>query len=192
MHALGTHPRLAHLLLEGQRLGFGNLAADLAALLEERDPLPKDSGVDAEGRLEILKAWREKRGAGGADINALKRIDQLAASYRAKLGDTSSRQINAHTVGRLIAFAYPERIAGRRETSRERYKLASGRGVKLPQNDLLAGETWLAVAHMDAGVDKLTGLVAGQHHLNIEVRQLAEELLFRLVERLSHGSEQVA
>ena len=154
MHMLGTHPRLAHVLLEGQRLGFGNLAADVAALLEERDPLPRDSGVDAELRLEALHSWREKRGAYSADVNALKRLDQLAASYRAKLGDTSSRQIKAHTLGRLIALAYPERIAQQREASRERYKLANGRGVKLPQHDLLASETWLAVAHMDAGTDE--------------------------------------
>ena len=154
MHALGTHPRLAHLLLEGQRLGFGNLAGDLAALLEERDPLPRDSGVDAELRLNALNAWRQKQGSSGADMTVLKRLDQLAASYRAKLPNTSSRQIPAHTVGRLIALAYPERIAKRRDASRERYKLASGRGVKIPQHDLLASDTWLAVAHMDAGTDE--------------------------------------
>ncbi len=178
MHALGTHPRLAHLLLEGYRLGFGNLASDLGALLEERDPLPKDSGVDAELRLNALNAWRQKpssseatqarqvrfwgqdarhmnqSSSSGADIAVLKRLDQLAASYRAKLPNTSSHQIPAHTVGRLIALAYPERIARRREASRERYKLASGRGVKIPQHDLMADETWLAVAHMDAGTDE--------------------------------------
>jgi ATP-dependent helicase HrpB len=154
MHALGTHPRLAHLLLEGHRLGFGNLAADIAALLEERDPLPRDAGVDAELRLSALTSWREKRGSSGADATVLKRLDQLAASYRSKLPNTSSRQIPAHTVGRLIALAYPERIAQRREASRERYKLASGRGVKLPQHDLMMSETWLAVAHMDAGIDE--------------------------------------
>jgi ATP-dependent helicase HrpB len=154
MHALGTHPRLAHLLLEGQRLGFGHLASDLAALLEERDPLPRDAGIDAELRLNALNAWRQKQGSSGADIAVLKRLEQLAASYRAKLPNASSRQIPAHTVGRLIALAYPERIAKRREASRERYKLASGRGVKLPQDDLLASETWLAVAHMDAGTDE--------------------------------------
>ena len=165
MHALGTHPRLAHLLLEGHRLGFGNLASDLAALLEERDPLPRDAGVDAELRLNALNAWRQKQGSSearhmnhdsssGADANALKRLDQLAASYRAKLSNASSRQMPAHTVGRLIALAYPERIAQRRESSRERYKLANGRGVKIPQHDLMADETWLAVAHMDAGTDE--------------------------------------
>ncbi len=154
MHALGTHPRLAHLLINGHRLGFGNLASDLAALLEERDPLPRDSGVDAELRLNALNAWRAKQGSSGADMTVLKRLDQLAASYRAKLPNASSRQVPAHTVGRLIALAYPERIAQRRDASRERYKLANGRGIKLPQHDLLSGETWLAVAHMDAGTDE--------------------------------------
>jgi ATP-dependent helicase HrpB len=154
MHALGTHPRLAHLLLEGHRLGFGDLASDLAALLEERDPMPRDSGVDAELRLNALNSWRAKQGSSGADVNILKRLDQLAASYRAKLPNTSSRQIPAHTVGRLMTLAYPERIAKRRDSSRERYKLASGRGVKLPQHDLMADEAWLAVAHMDAGTDE--------------------------------------
>ncbi len=154
MHVLGTHPRLAHLLLEGHRLGFGHLASDLAALLEERDPMPRDAGVDAELRLNALNSWRQKQGSSGADISALKRLDQLAASYRAKLPNTSSRQIPAHTVGRLIALAYPERIAKRRDSSRERYKLANGRGVKTPQHDLMNDETWLAVAHMDAGIDE--------------------------------------
>ncbi len=154
MHAFGTHPRLAHLLLEGHHLGFGNLASDLAALLEERDPLPRDAGVDAELRLNALNAWRQKQGSSGADVVVLKRLEQLAASYRSKLPNTSSRPIPAHTVGRLIALAYPERIAKRREASRERYKLASGRGVKIPQHDLMADETWLAVAHMDAGTEE--------------------------------------
>jgi ATP-dependent helicase HrpB len=154
MHALGTHPRLAHLLLEGHRLGFGNLASDLAALLEERDPLPRDAGVDAELRLKALNSWRNKQVSSGADMAVLKRLDQLAASYRAKLPNALSRQIPAYTVGRLIALAYPERIAKRREASRERYKLANGRGVKIPQDDLMMSETWLAVAHMDAGTDE--------------------------------------
>ena len=154
MHALGSHPRLAHLLLEGKRLGFGNLASDLAALLEERDPLPKEAGVDAELRLSALNSWREKHGSSGADAHVLKRIDQLAASYRAQLGHPSSHQITGYTLGRLIALAYPERIAQRREASRERYKLANGRGVKLGQHDLMMSEAWLAVAHMDAGTDE--------------------------------------
>ena len=155
MHALGTHPRLAHLLLEGKRLGFAALACDLAALLEERDPLPRDVGADAMLRLEALRSWRMNQGSSGASMNALKRIDQLAASYRSKLEVRPDQtMLEPLTVGRLIALAYPERIAQQRTGTRERYKLASGRGVKLPSQDVLSNDPWLAVAHLDAGSDE--------------------------------------
>jgi ATP-dependent helicase HrpB len=155
IHALGTHPRLAHLLLEGKRLGFAALACDLAALLEERDPLPRDAGADAMLRLEALRSWRMNQGSSGANTNALKRIDQLAASYRSKLEVPANQGLlEPLTVGRLIALAYPERIAQQRTGARERYKLASGRGVKLPPQDVLSNDPWLAVAHLDAGSDE--------------------------------------
>ena len=160
MHALGTHPRLAHLLLEGKRLGFAALACDLAALLEERDPLPRDAGADALLRLEALRSWRMNQGSGGANTNALKRIDQLAASYRSNLEVQANQALpqppvlEPLTVGRLIALAYPERIAQQRTGARERYRLASGRGVKLPPQDVLSNDPWLAVAHLDAGSDE--------------------------------------
>ena len=143
MHGLGTHPRLAHLLLEGARLGFAALACDLAALLEERDPLPRDVGTDATLRLELLGSER-----GGA----WQRIRQLSQAYRSRLGDVAqSRAIIPSDVGRLIALAYPERVAQRRVASRERYKLSGGRGVTLPAGDTLSSEDYLAVAHLDAG-----------------------------------------
>jgi ATP-dependent helicase HrpB len=155
MHALGTHPRLAHLLLEGKHLGFAALACDLAALLEERDPLPRDAGADAMLRLEALRSWRNNQGSSGANVNALKRIDQLATSYRSKLEVSANQSLlEPFTVGGLIALAYPERIAQQRTGTRERYKLASGRGVKLPSQDLLSNDPWLAVAHLDAGSDE--------------------------------------
>jgi ATP-dependent helicase HrpB len=155
MHALGTHPRLAHLLLEGKRLGFAALACDLAALLEERDPLPREAGADAMLRLEALRSWRMNQGSSGANTNALKRIDQLATSYRSKLEVRPDQSIlEPLTVGRLIALTYPERIAQQRTGARERYKLASGSGVKLLSQDVLSNDSWLAVAHLDAGSDE--------------------------------------
>jgi ATP-dependent helicase HrpB len=155
MHALGTHPRLAHLLLEGKRLGFAALACDLAALLEERDPLPREAGADAMLRLEALRSWHTDQGSSGASTNALKRIDQLATSYRSKLEVQANQGLlEPLTVGHLIALAYPERIAQQRTGARERYKLASGRGVKLPPQDVLSNDSWLAVAHLDAGSDE--------------------------------------
>ncbi len=146
MHALGAHPRLAHLLLEGQRMGLGGLAADIAALLEERDPLPREVGADATLRLEALRSDHTP---------AVKRIRQLAGTYRGRLeGNAGTAASDAYTVGRLIALAYPERIAQRRDGSYERYKLSGGRGVRLMPSDPLSHESYLAVAHLDAGVDE--------------------------------------
>ncbi|HYQ37848.1 MAG TPA: ATP-dependent helicase HrpB, partial [Pseudomonas sp.] len=63
MAGLPAHPRLAHLLLRGQSLGLGALAADLAALLSERDIL-RGGGADLHSRLALLAG--ESRGPRGA------------------------------------------------------------------------------------------------------------------------------
>jgi ATP-dependent helicase HrpB len=65
--ALPAHPRLAHLLRRGAALGHGALAADLAALLEERDLLRGDHpfGSDLSARLDALRGFR-RDGRNGA------------------------------------------------------------------------------------------------------------------------------
>src|SRR5690606_31370432 len=59
---LALHPRLAHLLLRARPLGLGALAAALAALLSERDPLRAEgrpADVDLRLRLEIVRFPQE-------------------------------------------------------------------------------------------------------------------------------------
>src|SRR5690606_3739470 len=46
IHALPCHPRIAHMLLESKTIGRPGLATDIAALLEERDPLGREAGID--------------------------------------------------------------------------------------------------------------------------------------------------
>ena len=54
MAELAMHPRLAHMVLEGVRLGHGVVACHLAALLGERDILYAEGGVaDADLRLRL-------------------------------------------------------------------------------------------------------------------------------------------
>lgn len=155
----GAHPRVAHLLAEAQQMGRAEaaLAADIAALIEERDPLPAEAGADMTLRVEALRRWRRTGSAGQADARALARIDRLASQWRAMLR-LPADAIPIHTappdpydVGRMIALAYPDRVSRRRGEGAERYKLALGRGVRLPEHDALAAQEWLAVAHADAG-----------------------------------------
>ena len=145
MLAFPTHPRLAHMLLEAQEAGLSTLAVDVIALLEERDPLDKSKGADLCLRLEALRRWRSSNGRGNFD-----RIEKLSLYWRKVLKTTLDTSIIIPTqVGRLIAAAYPERIAKRQENS-ERFRLANGRMARLPEYDHLAHEEWLAVANVDA------------------------------------------
>jgi ATP-dependent helicase HrpB len=148
-----THPRLAHLLLEGQALGQSALAADVAALLEERDPLPKEAGADLGLRLGALRTWRTNgQTLHGAETGVLSRVERLSAQWRKRLGvSADNRPPDPGGVGLLTALAYPDRLARLRDGERLRYRLSGGPGVRLGEDDPLAGSPWLAVAHLDAG-----------------------------------------
>lgn len=145
---LPTHPRLAHLLHDGAALGLGALAADVAALLEERDPLGTGAGTDLTDRVTALRAWRRGRG----EVAVLERIERLSGQWRRLLRLQSDDAPNdPFAVGQLVALAYPERVAQGREGGGGRFLLAGGQGARLPEGDPLAGSPALAVAHLDAG-----------------------------------------
>ncbi len=140
MSELPVHPRLAHLLLRGKELGLGGLACDIAALLEERDPLrgERDRDIDLGSRLHML--WDAR----GRDID---RIRQQAARLRLMVNVPEERK-SIDDAGLLLALAYPERVARRRDG--HRYQMAGGTGAVVPESSLMAREQYLAVADVDA------------------------------------------
>ncbi len=154
---LPVHPRLAHMLQQGTALGLAWPAADLAALLEERDVLRGGGqGCDLNLRLEALYGYRRQGAEGarraGADPAACAQVEQTAQRLRGLLpAPASAGEAYPETVGLLIALAYPDRIAQRRANDHHRYRLANGRGARLAETDSLTGRDWLAVAHLDAG-----------------------------------------
>lgn len=155
MLKLPTHPRIAHMLLEALQEEKNNkavaLAADIAALLEERDPLSKESGADMSLRITLLRRWRNGEKV-SADNKMLERIEKLASSWRKLLKTPIDNTATADdNIGKLIMAAYPERIAKQIAKHSERYKLINGRVVKLPAHDPLTREPWLAIAQLDAG-----------------------------------------
>ena len=145
---LPTHPRLAHMLVSANNI---SLAVDIASLLEERDPLPKESGADLSLRVEVLRKWRSGERV-NADRNILQRVERLASAWRKIFKLAVDNSLVADTdVGLLLSEAYPERIARQIEKQGERYKLANGRVAKLPDHDPLHREPWLCIAQLDAG-----------------------------------------
>jgi len=150
MLELPTHPRIARLLITGIESGAGALAADIAALLEERDPCPLATHADISFRLETLAQWRNKQTV-FAQKHVLERIDRLSALWKKKLKSPQNQWTDTGLAGKLIASAYPERVAKRVDKQGLRYKLSSGRSVRLQDHDPLGSEEWIAIALMDAG-----------------------------------------
>ena len=136
MAALAMHPRLAHMVLRARAIGLAGMACDLAALLSERDGL-KTRDCDIRLRLEALYAGE------------MKTARRSAARWRKRLGVRQDRpQGGIEHSGLLLAFAYPDRIAGRRGPP-GRFKLAGGRGALVDAHDPLAGEAFLVAASLD-------------------------------------------
>ncbi len=130
--ALPLHPRLAQMIQMGKALGATQRACDIAALLSEHG-LGGDA-VDIEERLQNFLTDRRPRA---------KEAKSLAKRWAKLVGDTQQKS-NDVSVGRLIAFAYPDRVA---QAARQvgRYRLANGRAANLPQTDRLAREPFLVV-----------------------------------------------
>src|SRR5690554_3881323 len=132
------------MVIKGRALGLEQLAAELAALLEERDLLGPGSGADLHERIRVL---RGERGHRGLDIARLKAVQQ--AAKRLWRGPVS-RDLPAETdVGRVLAQAYPDRIARRRPGTTPRYQLSNGKGAVLRDEDPLARQEWLVAADLD-------------------------------------------
>lgn len=147
-----THPRIAHLLsLSAHDQSSQALACDIAALLEERDPLSKDAGADLSLRIEALRRYRAGERV-AADRQGLERIERLSANWRKSLKVAPDNAMPTDfDSGRLLAEAYPERIAKQNNRQSEYYTLTSGQVVKLPPHDPLMHHTWLCAAQLDAG-----------------------------------------
>ncbi|MGK7312416.1 MAG: ATP-dependent helicase HrpB [Candidatus Longimicrobiales bacterium M2_2A_002] len=156
---VGVHPRLAHMLVRGRELGSARLAADLAAVLSDRDILRgEDRAPDADLRIRVEAIHRARSGGGGLPrrihgeavhrgglARAVREADRLftaAGSRRAAGADTEA-------VGLLTALAYPDRIGQRREGERGRFLLRNGRGARFTEPQPLEAEDWLVAAEVE-------------------------------------------
>ena len=120
-----------------------SLACDIAALLEEKDPLSETGGTDLTLRLSALRAARRKK-----QLGRWQRIAKIAAEYRRMAHtDEDNRDPVPTEAGLLVAYAYPERIA-HSTNSIGGYRLASGANVQLDAADQQSAHSWLAIASL--------------------------------------------
>lgn len=169
MAAMPCHPRISRMLLGGvTRLSQGGitrlsgntgvpkalphpsdnsearrlaLACDIAALLEEKDPLGETASVDISLRIDTLRRQRRQKALG-----RWARIEKIAHEYRRMMRmEEDNSSVTAEDVGALVACAYPERIAVAQD-SIGTYRLSSGDNVRIDTSDAMTSYRWLAIA----------------------------------------------
>jgi len=137
---LPLHPRLGHMLVTA-----GRDAADLAALMAERDPL---SGAPADLVLRLaairdLRAYQDRH-PWPANPGTLHRIRDEAKRLRRMAGEGAGL-----SPGAMAALAYPDRIGLRRKGEQPRYVLSGGKGAILPEGDALAAQRLIVATDLD-------------------------------------------
>ena len=149
--SFGLHPRLAHMLLTARAKGVGATACIIAALLEERDVLRREAqfrGVDLRSRVALV-ALGAREIVGDVDREAVRRVREQSRIWREQLRVSAAEPIDEHVTGQLLALAYPERVAQRRDGAGDRYLLRNGSGAVLPDPGVLANAPYLAFAVID-------------------------------------------
>ncbi len=149
MLTLGTHPRLAAMLMAAGAGVEQALACDLAALVEARDPL-RQGGDALAARWRALAAFRQGRVPTDANRGGLATIDAASKQWRRRLRCEVAppASVEAHQLGDLLAHAFPDRIAARHPSDPLRYLLANGRSARLFDPSDLRGEPWLVAVEL--------------------------------------------
>jgi ATP-dependent helicase HrpB len=171
MVQLGTHPRLAAMMLAAADPGEAALAADLAALLEERDPL-RNGGADIGLRLAALRGE-----ASTADRGVLARVRQGATQFRHRL---NTRAQPAGHAGKLLAAAFPDRIALSRGDGA--FRLSGGGGARMAADDRLAKERLLVAAGLELKASARISLAAV-----LSLDDLPQSVTARITEQTESG-----
>ncbi|MEX1234970.1 MAG: ATP-dependent helicase HrpB [Roseovarius sp.] len=137
--ALPLHPRLAHMLALA-----GPEAATLAALLSERDPLPRSAPADLALRLAAIR--RPKGPHPHAPSRAV--LQRIAQEARRLARGAKARQPGLDDA-EMAALAYPDRIGLRRAGDAPRYLLSGGKGTIFAADDPLANQRLIVVTDTD-------------------------------------------
>jgi ATP-dependent helicase HrpB len=155
MARLPVHPRLAAMLLAARGLDAVPLAAQLAALLSERDLLGGGAGAnepDLAARLDLLagSAHRDARERLQRSARALQgAVQGLARSAPLRQAPEWPAALGDERVGALLACGFPDRIGQRREGTQGRYLLANGRGAAFARPNSLARSPFIVAAALD-------------------------------------------
>ncbi len=168
-------PRLARLVTAAETDGAAALACELAALLSERDLLPRTAAVtitdcDLETRWRLLSERRPLPGAAA--------VRRVAADLRRLLGQstTTTWPADPEQISRWLATAWPDRIARQREPGTDRYLLSDGRGAVLSSRSGVKWPSFLIAIELEQRGDQTQIVVASKIERSTLEEAFAERL----------------
>ena len=170
LRALALPPRLARMIVDSHRLGAGEEAAEIAAILTERG-LGGDS-VDLDARLDQFRRDRSPRASSARSL--AQRWAQQVASTEGAAGEDISP-----STGIMLALAFPDRVA--RNRGNGSFVLANGRGAAVEQTSSLARAPYIAVA-------ELTG-TAAQGRILLAAPIAQEDIEARFADQIENTEE---
>jgi ATP-dependent helicase HrpB len=169
LRALALPPRLARMIVDSHRLGAGEEAAEIAAVLTERG-LGGDS-ADLDARLDQFRRDRSPRA-----VSARSLAQRWAAQVAASNSSQGEQDVSS---GVMLAFAFPDRVA--RNRGNGSFVLANGRGAAVEQTSSLARAPYIAVA-------ELTG-TAAQGRILLAAPITQEEIELRFTDQIENTEE---
>lgn len=188
MLKLGTHPRLAHMMLAAVKLELNKAnqayhACLIAGLLTEKDIFKANAekSADIHDRLNILVHGSSNQH--GIDSQQCKRIIQTADDFFKRIKRCSKATLNKETPdsnlsGVLLAYAYPDRIAKRRNGNEARYLLSNGKGAVIPPYFQHHLHEYLVVANLNAK--------QGEANIYLAADISAEQLQEYFIDNIQH------
>lgn len=149
--ALPCHPRIARMLIVSETPQLKSLACDIAAILEEKDPLSvREYGCDISLRINRLRDAREYGSSRG-----MERLIKTSAQYR-QLCDApvDNNHCDPYAAGLLLSRAYPERVACLFDSGCGRFRLASSEMACTDRDDPVSSCAWIVAAAVNSGSGK--------------------------------------
>jgi ATP-dependent helicase HrpB len=169
LRALALPPRLARMIVDSHRLGAGEEAAEIAAVITERG-LGGDN-LDLDIRLDQFRRDRSPR-ATSARNQAQRWAAQVAASEKA--GAVVSSPQEQLTNGMMLALAFPDRVA--RNRGNGSFVLANGRGAAVDPASALARAPYVAVGELTGTAAQGRILLAARITLEDIERHFADQI----------------
>ncbi|NWH04112.1 ATP-dependent helicase HrpB [Desulfobacter latus] len=153
MLTAGIHPRLAHMVLRAKKMGHGFLGCCLCALVEEKDIVTAEYGhrdPDIVLRLEMLAKLSHARTHKREFPHRERALSILAQSRRlAGLFNIQGRGMDMNAAGRLLAQAFPDRVAVRRSAGSLSFLTAKGSGVFFDTKNSLSARDFIVAVEVD-------------------------------------------